>query len=567
VSTPSSISVTTPQRTLRQRLGEPNPIWMREMRQGLRLGRTPWILLALTLTVSLFLCSIGGIATSDHVSPAHVGGGLFQAFFSIAYMVVVVVGPAVAANGIAAEREGRTWEAVLLAGLDARSITRGKFLAAYTTIALYIVTLAPVGALSFLFGGVTATEVVTAFVFLFLLAGLAVAFGLAVSSLMESLRGALVTTLALAVMLGPLLYLILGVAGAQVIHNEWPDVDREVPIWLPLALTRAEFGLRYVMLLVFVPVVLVLVPARFLYAVTVANLTGDTDDQSTGLKRWYLFSTPAVVALAIVPPVLAESHRGDVSILSLCVLFVFTLFAALLFAREPLGPSRRVRVQWERSRAGRIARFMGPGLPKTMTLVLLVSIASVVFVAIVAAMLMANDASADIRILHLFFLTSYAAAFLVFVTGGVAILRARGSTPWVVRIVVCGVVFLVSTAPWVAAAIVGALSPSGEREWLMIAAPSPFYAFYMIDQVRPHTSGTWTFPPDWVRIWVGFASEAFWAVSGLILLWRASVRCEASIATHELAVARADEALAREDAAAEAIDTSGEATTEALPAP
>ena len=196
-----------------------------------------------------------------------------------------------------------------------------------------------------------------------------------------------------------------------------------------------------------------------------------------------------------------------------------------------------------------------------MTLVLLVSISSVVFVAIVAAMLMANDAHADVRVLHLFFLTSYATAFLVFVTGGVAILRARGTTPWVARVVVSGVVFLVSTAPWVAAAIVGALSPSGEREWLMIAAPSPFYAFYMIDQVSTHTTN-----PDWARIWVGLASEAFWAFSGLLLLWRASVRCEASIATHDLAVARADEALAREDDAEVMSTTSPEPPAEALPA-
>jgi hypothetical protein len=58
------------------------------------------------------------------------------------------------------------------------------------------VVLAPVGALSFLFGGVTATEVVVAFAFLFVLAALAVAFGLGVSSLMSSLRGAIVVTLA-----------------------------------------------------------------------------------------------------------------------------------------------------------------------------------------------------------------------------------------------------------------------------------------------------------------------------------------------------------------------------------
>ena len=87
-----------------------------------------------------------------------------------------VVGPAVAANSIASEREGRTWEAVLLTGLSPTVIARGKFLAAFTAIAMYIVMLAPVGALPFLFGGVTATEVVLAFAGLFLIALLSVAF-------------------------------------------------------------------------------------------------------------------------------------------------------------------------------------------------------------------------------------------------------------------------------------------------------------------------------------------------------------------------------------------------------
>ena len=31
---------------------EPNAIWMREMRQSARLGRTPWILFSLSLTIS-----------------------------------------------------------------------------------------------------------------------------------------------------------------------------------------------------------------------------------------------------------------------------------------------------------------------------------------------------------------------------------------------------------------------------------------------------------------------------------------------------------------------------------
>lgn len=533
-----------PKRSLRERLGEPNPIWMREMRQALRLGRTPWILLALTLTISLFLCAIGGIASSDRTSPAKVGSGLFQAFFSIAYMVVVVVGPAVAANGIAAEREGRTWEAVLLAGLDARALARGKFLAAYTTLSLYIVTLAPVGALSFLFGGVTATEVVTAFVFLFMVAALAVAFGLAVSSLMQSLRGALVTTLALAVMIGPFLYLVFGVGGSSIVHSIWPDVDRDMPIWLPSALTRAPFELRYVIVLILVPLVLVAVPARFLYAVTVANLTHETDDQSTGLKRWFVFSAPAVVAVALVPVVLTENHATDVALLVLCATFVYGLFCAFLFASDPIGPTRRVRVHWQRRNASFVTRFMGPGLPKTSVLVMLVTIASVTGLGLACATIPASSRSSS-DTLHMFFVVSYACAFLVFTVGMLAILRATGSTPWVTRVVAFGIVFLASAAPWVVAAIGGALSSTGDKDWLMVASPSPFYVFYMIDQSHSYAS-----TPNWTRISAGFVCEAGWTLLGLLLLWRAASRCESTIATYDLAVARSEAALEEEDARA-----------------
>src|SRR5258706_16162174 len=251
-------SYVTPRRGLLSRIfGEPNAIWMREMRQGARLGRTPWVLFGLTLSISLLMCSIGGIAASDNASPASLGGGLFQAFFSLAYFVVIVVGPAAAANSVASEREGRTWEAIQLTGLHPKDITRGKFMAAYTTIALSIIALAPVGALPFLFGGVTATEVVGAFAFLFLIAALAVAFGLALSSLMSSSRGAIVVTLILAICIGPALYAMFGFGASFSIHRQWESVPEAFPIWLPLAYSRVPFGLPYVVVLIAVPTLLV----------------------------------------------------------------------------------------------------------------------------------------------------------------------------------------------------------------------------------------------------------------------------------------------------------------------
>ncbi len=535
---------------------EPNAIWMREMRQTARLGRTPWILFALTLTISLLMCSIGGIAASSETSPAALGGALFQVFFSIAYFVVTVLGPSVAANSIASEREGRTWEAVLLTGLTPKQITTGKFFAAYTTIGLYIVVLAPVGALSFLFGGVTATEVVVAFGFLFALAGLSVAFGLAVSSLMSSLRGAIVVTLMLAICVGPTLYVIFGFTCSMGVHELWPDVPQGLPIWLPLAYTRAPFGAQYVALLLAIPLLLIVVPAWFLYEATVANLTGDAEDRSTGLKRWYALVTPMLAMACAVPSLLATDDDARM-VLCLVGIGAFALhagFCAMLFAAEPAGPSRRVRVHWDRSRVGAFRRFFGPGLSRASVLVASLGVLGMCAIALIDALVIQTSPSGTkygatppanyVEDIVLF--TIYLACFFLFVVGLTAWLRSRMHAPWVARLITMAIVFLVQSAPWVVAAIGGVLSARHDDDWLIVAAPSPFYVFAMIKAVgKSDPSGV---------IPVGLACAAVWGVAGLSLLAAASRRCALSVAQEDAAFAQVDAALrAEDDAVARAV--------------
>ena len=525
-----------------------NAIWMREMRQSARLGRTPWILFALTLSISLLMCSIGGIATADRTSPAQLGVGLFQVFFSIAYLVVVIVGPAVAANSIASEREGRTWEAVLLTGLTPKEIARGKFMAAYTTIALYIVVLAPVGALSFLFGGVTAVEVVVAFAFLFLVAGLAVAFGLAVSSLMASLRGAIVVTLMLAICIGPFLYSVFGFGASFAIHKMWNDVPEGFPVWLPLAYSRAEIGLEYLLVLGLLPILLVTVPAWFLYETTVSNLTGEADDRSTGLKRWFAFTTPALAVASTLPSLLSDSDsdRLGFAIVGVCAFFCHACFCAMLFAYEPPGPSRRVRIHWGRTRASAITRFFGPGLIKTSVLVMLFGVLGTVAVAAVTMAgieTLGTSLDKETKVLQVFVFTAYAAPFFVFVVGFNAWLRARGNSPWIARLISGGVLFLIAAGPWVVAAIGGVLAKADERDWLIVGAPSPFYAFVMIDAIRRASYDHVMAVP------VGLACGTGWGALGLALLAAASRRCTRVVLQHDAAVAQADAALDAEEAA------------------
>ncbi|MFO0638161.1 MAG: ABC transporter permease [Polyangiaceae bacterium] len=503
--------------TLFERVASSSPIWVREMRQSARLAKTPWVLLSLTVTVSLVLASAGWMGSQSRARPAVVGSTLFQAFFTIATMVVAIVGPAIAANAVAAEREGRTWEALVLTGMSARDVAVGKFLSAYSTLALYVVTLAPAGALAFLFGGVTATEVVLAFGILFVLAALAVGFGLAMSSLMPSLRGALLTTLLGAAAIAPALGLVFGFGGSRVAHDMFRAVPAQTPIWLPLALTRADFGPLYVVLLVLVPVGLVLVAGRFLYALTIANLDEAGADPASRLTRWFLSATPAVLGLLALPPALARSGRGELTVLSLGALATFGYFGVLLFAREPVAPSRRTRRAWERDGASWLARGLGGGAVSKAALVATTVTLSLVCLAWLGSRAADADHSPETSRMWVALAASYTIPFLGFTAGLMAWLRARGTSTWVARAVSIATVLGAFVGPWLVAALVAAVSGDPARTWMALASPSPFYVATMCDAVSPYAG------IDAARIHAGLVAELGWTFAAVGLFARAFV--------------------------------------------
>ncbi|NUQ73936.1 MAG: ABC transporter permease [Polyangiaceae bacterium] len=543
---------------------EPNPLWIRELRQAARLQRTPIILMVVAILMTLLIAAIGGIVSTTS-NPATTGVVIFQVFFSLAYFVVTVVGPAVAANSIASEREGRTWEAVILTGLSPGEIARGKFLAAYTAISMYTVMLAPVGALSFLFGGVTATEVVVAFIFLFLIALLSVAFGLAISSKMASLRVAIVVTLLLAFPLTITAYLSFGLGLSYAANEAWPAVGEGLPVWLPTAYARAPFDLTYVVFLILMPVVVVALPAWFLYEVTIANLTSVTDDRSTGLKRWFLVAVPTLTVTACAPAVATiPSDREVAAIAMLSFLFVFMSFAAFLFAGEPIGPSRRVKAQWEQERAGKFRRFLGPNAASAGFLVLVAGIVSLALLTVVSifAIQIGGHTKASEQTAQVIAFAGYAVAFHIFTAGLAAWLRARTGTPLTARVILFTILFAVVVGPWIVAAITGLLSrPGASSDALIVASPSPLYAFVMVDKLSA------SYPVSGI-LFAGGLCAAIWAVLGFGFLAAAKRRCDAIIRKHEEALAQTDQLLAKEDEeAAAAAEAAEKAALEAAEEP
>lgn len=529
-------------------LENPNPVWMRELKQAARLQRTPIILAVVTGMMTLLICSVGGVASTT-AEPAKVGVGIFHTFFSLAFAVVTWVGPAVAANTIAGERSGRTWEALQLTGLTPRSIARGKFLAAFTYISLYIVMLAPVGALPFLFGGVTATEVLIAFVMLFLLAALAVAFGLSVSAKFSSPAAAIIVTLLVALPLSLTAYGLAGVALSFAAHDQWPGVPAGPPVWLPTAYMRADFGLPYLVFLVLVPALATLIPAWLFYEATVANMGSPSDDRSTRLRVWFLCSMPALSACSAL--VVRAAHDLDAVYLSGALLWAFGCFGAFLFAGEPLGPSLRVSAHWQRRGVGKLRQSLGPGILRATLLLLtltLLGLAGNALVGIFKAKTLSERDS--ILAFH-----GYGAAFFCFMSGFTAWARAKAQGAGTPRLLLAVALFFAFVGPWIAMAVAGLITSQHDRAMLM-AGPSPTFAMAMVQALSSSA-------PDadaGVIIATGAACAAAWALIGVGLYASAGMRVKKRLETERLARAAMQRAFEEEEAAERAALTGTGAT-------
>jgi hypothetical protein len=505
---------------------DPNPVWMRELRQAARLQRTPIILAVLTGMIALLICSVGGIA-SITTEPARVGVALFHTFFSVAFAVVTWVAPAVAASTIAAERGGRTWEALLLTGLGPTTIARGKFLASLTYISLYIVMLVPVGALPFLFGGVTATEVIAAFVLLFLLAVISVAFGLSISSKFASPAVAIVVTLLVAIPLSITIYIFGGIALSFAANSVWPAIPRGPPVWLPTAYVRAEFGLEYVMFLILAPLVMVALPAWFLYEVTIANMSGPSDDRSSGIRRWFLVAAPLLAVVSMVPMFAVSNDEWAAANTGIGIFWLFLVFSSFVFADEPLGPARRVIVHWERQAASKLRRYLGPGVLSAASLMLILGLGGIALqvAAGVGFELLRGGPDVDVDSQRVIAFGAYAAAFFVFLTGFMAWTRARSSGATIPRLLLIAVLFFAAVGPWIAMAIAGILT-DGSDDALVVASPSPTYVFVMMRVLDKAASNRE------LAIAAGVVCSAAWALLGVGLLGAATVRTRRVVRQH-----------------------------------
>jgi hypothetical protein len=365
---------------------------------------------------------------------------------------------------------------------------------------------------------------------------------LAISSKMESLRGALLVTLLVAVPLSVFFYSTLGVGLSAGIHELWDTIPAGPPIWLPTAYSRAPFGLRYAVYLVLLPLIAIAIPAWLLYEVTRANLTSVTDDRTYGLKRWFIVSSLVLAPIAMIP--MFEVSPGDQAeglILGLGLFCMHLVFSAFLFAAEPIGPSRRVKDALKQ--ASRWRRALAPGVVRVASLQLLIALGVLGAVAL-AGFLLINVhgvARASTQSEQLLVFTVYAAGFACFVIGVTAALRSRATGVAVPRVLLLVVLFLLTSGPWILAAITGIITEarSSTAEAMAIAAPSPIYAIVAVIQIKR--------PDPGVVVVASMIAAIAYAGLGAVFLLMAKSRCRQIVTDHETVLAEADRRLDEED--------------------
>lgn len=522
---------------------EPNPLLMRELRQAMRLPRLPWQIAAVVALIGLGMLSIGSLEGKSG-RPAQLGVGLFQGFITILLGYVALMGPATAAGAIASEREGKTLEPLLLTGLSPFDIARGKFLAAFGTIALQVLALFPLAAIPFLFGGVTAAELVVAVFYVLIVAAVSVAFGLAVASRTQTLRAALAISVVLPAAAMPVVFGMMFGFGETITRKKWPMVQASGPIWWASAYTSVPFGVDYVLWLVLWPLVFIGLPFWLFSTLTAANLAGANDDRSTGVKRWLVGSTLAISAVGFLTcfRVDAPSALGAAIVMQVFIALL-SLLGVTLVVGDPLTESRLVRARWQRTGAGVFTRFLGPGLLRGSVLVL-----GCTFVALMSCFVggVLGSSTAGLRNLigmpsttagsadtamALAIVVLYTFLFSLFLVGFAAFLRTRkaSAAPPVARAWTIAVTIIALIVPWILFTILGSFD-HGARENAVFASPSPAYAYFAFErELRKYGDGT-------ESTIAALVSALAWGALGLTLLGVAWERARRAVAAQDRVV-------------------------------
>ena len=325
------------------------PILLRQLRADFRKNR--FFLSQLTCLSVLGVTLIVMIAnkTESQLSAAQVGRDLFNAFFLLMYLIILVIFPAFSATAFAEERSSSTIDLLLTTTLRPTEIVWGKFLASTAYCMVYVIASIPLLSITFLFGGVSLSEVLWAYGILVGMTLFLSMLGVTISSCFAS---AVRSTIAM------YLCVAAAIAASYLVWKDLPAGDGASTTVIVHLRTRLGLsgGSNAVdaLTMTFGP----LAVFGYLFLIATNRIRPAKDDRTSALRAltfvtvlgllaasaWAALpdSAPAVGAGARrVSLSAAESFRGTVR-LSALLLFI----AALVFSTEDAAVSRRNRARF-----------------------------------------------------------------------------------------------------------------------------------------------------------------------------------------------------------------------------
>ncbi len=336
------------------------PILQRQLRADFR--KTRFFMsqfLCLSLLGGALIIVITHQAAEESRSSTQIGQGLFDMFFLVEYLIILVIFPAFSSTAFTEERAGLTMDLLLVSTLRPVEIVSGKLLASAVYCLIYVVATLPLLSVSFLFGGVELSEVLMAYAILIAMTLLVSMLGVAVSSgFSSSVRSTIVTY---TVVFG--LLALSGYVYTQVAPEQSAGAQRTliggIARWEGLGYSLSPAHLGWLLVVVFV----------YLFLITANQVRPASDDRSSPMRVLTLLCFFGFIGVSLWPRLgwtggaiaaITTSTEWFDDLIQQTAIFLLTL--ATVFPTEEANVSRRNRARFARWTGTRyILRPLAPG--------------------------------------------------------------------------------------------------------------------------------------------------------------------------------------------------------------
>ncbi len=167
-----------------------NPVMLKELRERMR-GARAFVVISIYLglmsafALLLYLIQRGVVQNEGSSATGELGRILFAGVVGVELLLIIFIAPAFTSGAVTGERERKTYDLLQITLLPRSSFIIGKLESALSYIFLLLMAAVPLQSIAFLFGGVSETELVLAFIILSVTAITLGVLGLFFSTIVE----------------------------------------------------------------------------------------------------------------------------------------------------------------------------------------------------------------------------------------------------------------------------------------------------------------------------------------------------------------------------------------------